>query len=96
MFRKIFLQEIKTLYVQNFFFVDHLVYEVLWKNIVERGRSQMIVRSMCISCWIPKARNTHSQYVTLIAFPQQQGLQERASILRYTYVACLLLRCSEK
>ena len=40
-----------------------------------------------IASWIPKATNTHSQYVTLIAFPLQQRLQGRASMLRYTYIA---------
>jgi len=27
-------------------------------------------------------------------FPQQQWLQEHASILRYTYIACLVFSCS--
>ena len=31
------------------------------------------------------------QYVILIAFPLQQWFRERASVLRYTYVACLVL-----
>ena len=39
--------------------------------------------------WIRKAKNTHSRYIRLIAFPLQQWLQERASKLRYTYTACL-------
>jgi hypothetical protein len=39
---------------------------------------------------MPKATNTHSEYVILIAFPRQQGLHERASVLRYTYIACLV------
>jgi hypothetical protein len=45
---------------------------------------------MRIACWIPKATNTHthSQYVILIALPLQQWLQERASVLRYMYIAC--------
>ena len=30
------------------------------------------------------------QYLILIAFPQQQWFHERASLLRYTYVACLV------
>jgi hypothetical protein len=30
------------------------------------------------------------QYVILIAFPQQQWLRERASMLCYTYIACLV------
>jgi len=35
--------------------------------------------------------NTHSEYIIVIAFPLQQWLHERASILRYTYIACLVL-----
>jgi len=31
----------------------------------------------------------HKIYVILIVFPRQKWLRERASILRYTYVACL-------
>jgi hypothetical protein len=35
------------------------------------------------------ATETHSEYVILIAFPRQQWLRERASMLHYTYIACL-------
>jgi hypothetical protein len=42
---------------------------------------------MRIACWIPKATNTHSQYVILIAFPLQHQFHERTSMLRYTYIA---------
>jgi hypothetical protein len=31
------------------------------------------------------------KYVTLIAFPYQQCSRERASMLRYTYIACLVI-----
>ena len=47
-----------------------------------------IIRRIRIACWIPKAANTHSVYVILIAFPLQHWLYERASTLRYTYIAC--------
>jgi len=60
----------------------------MWKNIVEWGRSQMTVWRMRIACWLLKATNTHSQYVIPIAFPLQQWLRERASMLRYMYIAC--------
>jgi len=40
---------------------------------------------MRIACCIPKATNTHSEYVIFIAFPQQQWLHEGASLLRHTY-----------
>ena len=59
----------------------------MWKNIVERGRPQMTIWRMRIVCWIPKAINTNSEYVLLIAFPLQQWLYECASMLRYTYIS---------
>ena len=46
---------------------------------------------MRIACWIPKATNTHSDCVIRIDFPLQQWLQEGASILRYTYIVCLVV-----
>ena len=48
------------------------------------------IRRMRIACWIPKATNTHSQYVILIAFPLQQWLHERDTMLRYAYLGCLV------
>jgi hypothetical protein len=41
-----------------------------------------ILRRMRTTCYIPKATNTHSQYIILIDFPLQQWLQECASTLR--------------
>ena len=43
------------------------------------------------ACWITKATDTHSKYVILVAFPRQLWLCERASVLRYTLIACLVL-----
>ena len=34
--------------------------------------------------------HTHTDYVILIAFPRQQRFRERAWMLRYTYIACLV------
>ena len=43
---------------------NHVVYEILWKNVVERGRPQLKIWCMRrIACWIPKATNTHTQVV---------------------------------
>ena len=53
--------------------------------------TRMTIRRMRIACWIPKATNTHSEYVILIAFPLQQWLHELASVLRYTYLVCLIV-----
>jgi hypothetical protein len=41
--------------------------------------------------YLTKATNTLSKYVIINDFPLQQRLRERASILRHTYIACLLL-----
>jgi hypothetical protein len=60
----------------------------MWKNIAERGRPQMTIR---FACWVIKATNTHSEYVIHIACPLQKWLHERASMLRYTYIACLVI-----
>ena len=51
----------------------------------------MTIRRMRNACWIPKAANTPSEYVMLIAFPQQQWLHEHASMLLYTYIVSLVL-----
>jgi len=59
------------------------------KNVVEPDRPQMTTWRMRNACWIPKATNTHQDYVTLIAIPLQKWLQERASMLSYTYIARL-------
>jgi len=50
---------------------------------------------MRFPCWIPKATNAHSEQAVLIAFPLQQWLHERASMLRYTYIACLVFSKNE-
>ena len=58
----------------------------MWKNFVERGEPQ--IWRMGVACWLPKVTNTHSEYVILISCALQQQMQERASILRYTCIAC--------
>jgi hypothetical protein len=39
-----------------------------------------------------KNTDTHSEYVMLIAFPRQQWFNEGATLLRCTYIACLVQR----
>jgi len=60
--------------------------------MVKRGRPQMAIQyhviKMQFACWITKARiDTHSEYVVLSAFTQQQFLCEHASTLRDRYMA---------
>ena len=69
---------------------NHAVYEITRKNVVEPDRPQdSILRYMQIACWIPKATDTHSEYVIRIAFPLQQWLRERASVVGCTYIVSL-------
>jgi hypothetical protein len=42
----------------NFFFENCALYEIMWRNIVERGKAQMKIWRMPITKWIPKATNT--------------------------------------
>jgi hypothetical protein len=68
----------------NFIIESRPVYKIMCKNIADLDRSQITI------CGIPKAKNTHSDYVILIAFPLQRWLHDRASMLRYMCIAYLV------
>jgi len=53
------------MYNKYFFSEIVPVYEIMWKNSVESDRLQMTIWRMRIACWIPKAKNTNSEYVIL-------------------------------
>jgi len=59
----------------NLFPEYRAVYDVKWKNIVQQDRPRTTIWCMRIACCITKATNTHSVYVTIIAFPLQQWLR---------------------
>jgi hypothetical protein len=85
------VEKIETHFVfSNFLFENRAVYEIMWKTIVEPDRLRMTIWRMRIACWITKATHTHSEYVTLFAFPQQQWLHKCASMLHYSHIACLV------
>ena len=70
-------------------FGNRAVYEIIWKNIVERGRPQTTIWRIRISCWIPKALNIHSECVILISFPTAKRVaRTRLSIM--LFIHCLL------
>jgi len=78
MLPKIFRENRNTYLINNIFFSEnHSVYEIKWKNILERDRPQKI-RRMRIACRTIKATNTHThthtQYVIPIALVLQQRL----------------------
>jgi len=89
MFQTEVVQKIKThilCSVTLFFRKPCLLWDV--KKYWKRGRLQITIWRIRIACWIPKATNTHSGCVKLFAFPLQQLLHERPSLLRFTYIAC--------
>ena len=49
----------------------------LWYNVEKYGRAGQ----SCIACWVTKVTDRHSEYVILIAFPQQQWFCECALML---------------
>jgi hypothetical protein len=93
-FSEKFVERIKTHILCSVTFPpeNRAVYEIMWKKIFcsQTGHSWTI-RRMRVACLIPKATNTHSQYVLLIVFPLQQWLKDRASMLRCTYIACVVI-----
>jgi hypothetical protein len=71
------------------FFLNRAICEIMWKNIVEPDKPQLTNSRMRFACWIPMATGTHSEYLIFIAFLLQQWLHNGASMLSYTYIACL-------
>jgi hypothetical protein len=84
------LQTKGTEKIKTHIFLFNKVFRKSWKNMVEPDRPLMTVCRMHNPCWVRKTTNTHSKYLMLIAFPLQQCLHERASVLRYTYIVSLV------
>jgi hypothetical protein len=82
--------------LNNFYSENRAIYEIMWKNNVETDRPQMTKWRMRFAYWITNATHTHThththtECVIVIAFPRQKCFRERASMLRYTYNACLV------
>ena len=83
-FQTKFLEEIKKhiLFSVTFFFRKSCLYEIMWKNTVDRDRSQMTIRRTRIAFWIPKATNTHSHYCLL--FHCNNGCTKGSQFYKYT------------
>ena len=79
----------------------HLIFSNVFQKIVpftryvektvraRQATGDNIIWRMRLACCIPEATDTHSEYVILITFLLQRQLHERASMLCYTYIACL-------
>jgi hypothetical protein len=72
----------------------------LWDNVEKYGTARQNKDNnitwhwkdaLCMPDNYGKNTNTYSEYVTLIAFQWQQWLCEHATMIRYTYIARLVL-----
>ena len=77
MLQTTFVGKIKTHFIFNdfFFFENRAVYAIMWKNTVQPDRLQMTIWRVGIAYWIPKATDTHSEYVMFIPLPLQHRLR---------------------
>ena len=66
--------------LNNFFFENRAIYEIMQKNTAELGRPQITIWHKHIACWIPKAINTLSENVIHITFLLQQWLHKCALV----------------
>ena len=92
MFQAEVVEKIKTHTLCSItFFQKSCRYEIMWKNIVEQGRPQMKIWRIRIACRVTNAtRHTLRIRITYF-FARHQWLREITSILRYTYIACLVI-----
>ena len=95
MFQMSVVNKIKTYFMfNNFFFLRKSCR--LWDNVekystAREATDDSVVRRMRCACWINNVSETHSEDAILTASVLQQRLHERASVLRYTYIASLVL-----
>jgi hypothetical protein len=67
MFQTTFVDNIKTHVLSSiFFFENRAVYKIMCKDILKAGRAQLTIWRMRPEFWIPKAINTHSEYVLFL------------------------------
>ena len=87
-----FVEKIKThvlCTIIYMYFLNHAIYEIMWKNIVEPDSPQMTIRCMHIACWITKATNAHSDYVIFTVFPSKNDYTNVPQCYSYAYIICL-------
>ena len=91
-FRQIGRENQNTHFACSTFFPRKIVlcYNLEEYSSARQATDDSIVQRKRVACWIPKATNKHSEYCMLFAFLRQHSLRERAWMLRYVYIACLV------
>ena len=90
MFQTQFVKETKTHFTfSNFFSKNRVVYEIMWKKCGISGQAtdDNKLQRMRFACWMIKAIETHSEYLTLYGFHYNNGYMITP---QYTYIACLV------
>jgi len=77
MFRAKLVEKVKTLFPKVVACVRS------WRKIwfSRTGYYDNIILRMRFACWITKTTDAHSEYIILVAFPQQQSLRDGATLL---------------
>ena len=89
---KICRENLNTYFMlSNFFFGNRAFYEIVFEKYCKALQTSWEWWLMYVACWIPKSKNTQSEYVILIAFLLHQWLHERASMIRDRCTACLVV-----
>ena len=67
----------------------------LWDNVEKYCWAEQAIGAILRGACQLHSVNPHSQYLVIIAFTLQQWLQERASVLLYIYIVCIVGTQSE-
>jgi len=79
------------------FFLNRVVCEIMWKNMVHSNRTtgDNIIRGIPFPCWITKAKRSHPEYAILPTFPRRQWIRGTSQCyvgytftLTYSFVMC--------
>jgi hypothetical protein len=94
MFQTKFVEKIKTHILCLITpFVKRAICDIMWKTYCTDGQASddNIKWRMRITCCIPKARDTHSKYVTLLLFHCNDGYTNAPHYYDVLYIHCLPL-----
>ena len=90
MFQRRVVDSIETHFMFNAgFFKSCAVCEIMWKNIVELGRTQMTIWRMRIARWVTNASETPTICNTY-CFSTATIVARTRRMLLYTYLTCLV------
>jgi hypothetical protein len=73
---------------------NRAVYEKMWKMLFSRTGHRRQYGAYALYAGYLRLQ-THSEYVIFIAFLRQQWLLQRASMLRHTCIACIVITQTE-